>query len=251
MRSCSQPPTPAIAPRGEPAGLRRGVELEVDRDQRAALAVEPAQQRREVGDVGREVAQARARPAPRRARPASCSSAQASAGRWSRAGRRRRRGRSTVERRDPRSQHAPRCASDCVRSSPLARARHADVADRRGAPAGRAPRTAARRRPARRPRARVRDPSRTRRRSRRPRRRAPRSTAVRRACTATTPSAGTTTANGCRLEPNPPTDAGASCHPSCGCPPIFAGTASRNHPRSDCLHSRTSGDVSLQRGASG
>ena len=58
IRSCSQPPTPAIAPRGEPAGLRRGVEVEVERDQGTAVAVEPAQQRCEVGDVGRQVAQA-------------------------------------------------------------------------------------------------------------------------------------------------------------------------------------------------
>ena len=46
-------------PGGDAPGLGRGVDIDVDGDQPAALSVEPAQQRRELGNVRREVAQAR------------------------------------------------------------------------------------------------------------------------------------------------------------------------------------------------
>ena len=71
IRSCSQPPTPAIA---RAASRPASVDVSSCRSiaiSRRALAVEPAQQRRQVGDVGREVAQARdderLRPSRRRA----------------------------------------------------------------------------------------------------------------------------------------------------------------------------------------
>ena len=44
---------------GQPPGLGRRVDLQVDRDQRASLAVEPAEQRGQFGDLRREIAQAR------------------------------------------------------------------------------------------------------------------------------------------------------------------------------------------------